>query len=901
MTRLPWNIVAITRFFAAFFLSTFVFLAQAAPANGPINYVYDELGRLVGVSDAAGNSATYKYDAVGNILTISRATAAQVSLSEFTPNSGPAGTTVTIFGSGFSTTANQNTVTFNLTAASVVSATAIQIVVVVPSGATTGPIKITTPTGSVTSVSAFTVGPSLAPTIAGFTPIVGSAGTAVTISGSNYQTTLSNNKVQFNNRVTTISSATATSIVAPVPVSTASGKIAVSTPYGAAISSADFFVPPPPYTAADIQVTDRMAIGQSKTVTITTAGKKGLILFDGNAGQRVSMMLSAFTLSGTVSILRPDGTLLASTGIATYSSFLDAQTLPATGTYTILIDASATSTGSVTMALNNIQDVTGTITIGGSTVTLTTTVPGQNASLRFNGTAGQRISLYVTAISPALGCPYFSIVNPDGTILVAPGVSCATTFFTDVKTLPATGTYTIVMDPGGAVVGSATFSVYDVPPDASGSIMIGGPAVTVTTTVPGQNASLIFSGTAGQKLSFGFTNLTVSPAGCYYLALALYRPDGTSLAAQNIFSPSGGFDLPALPVTGTYSLVVDPAGTCTASMSVSLSEELAGTIAIGGPAVTVTTTIPAQDARLTFSGAAGQKLSFGFTNMTVSPAGCYLALALYRPDGTTLASTSYLPPPSGGFDLPALPVPGSYSLVINPNGGCTASMSVSLSEELAGTIAIGGPAVTVTTTIPAQNARLTFSGVAGQKVSLYGSGATFTGCIAYSLSILNPDGTALVNDTGSCSPTYFSDALTLPASGTYTILVNPGGVTTGSITLQLNDVPPDATATLSIGGPLTTVTTTAPGQNAYLTFGGTAGQIISVNSSGATFTGCPAYYNYYISTRNPDGTALINDTGSCSQTYSSGARTLPMSGTYTILINPGGPSVGSISVAVTSP
>ena len=317
--------------------------------------------------------------------------------------------------------------------------------------------------------------------------------------------------------------------------------------------------------------------------------------------------------------------------------------------------------------------------------------------------------------------------------------------------------------------------------------------------------------------------------------------------------------------------------------------------------MTVTTTMPAQDARLTFSGTAGQKLSFGFTNMTVSPAGCYLALALYRPDGTTLASTSYLPPPSGGFDLPALPVPGSYSLVINPNGGCTASMSVSLSEELAGTIAIGGPAVTVTTTIPAQNARLTFSGVAGQKVSLYGSGATFTGCIAYSLSILNPDGTALVNDTGSCSPTYFSDALTLPASGTYTILVNPGGVTTGSITLQLNDVPPDATATLSIGGPLTTVTTTAPGQNAYLTFGGTAGQIISVNSSGATFTGCPAYYNYYISTRNPDGTALINDTGSCSQTYSSGARTLPMSGTYTILINPGGPSVGSISVAVTSP
>lgn len=316
MKRLPWNTFAIIRFFAAFIISHGVLFVQAAPANGPINYVYDELGRLVGVSDATGNSAAYKYDAVGNILTISRATAAQVSLSEFTPNGGPVGTTVTIFGSGFSITAIQNTVTFNLTAATVISATSTKIVASVPAGATTGTIKITTPTGSVTSASVFTVGPSLVPTIASFTPTVGSAGTAVTISGSNYQTTLSNNKVEFNNRVTAASSATATSIVAPVPASTTSGKIAVLTPFGKATSSADFFIPPSPYTAADIQVTDRMTIGQSKTVTITTAGKKGLILFDGIAGQRVGMVLSAVSIgSGIVSILKPDGTVLGSTGV----------------------------------------------------------------------------------------------------------------------------------------------------------------------------------------------------------------------------------------------------------------------------------------------------------------------------------------------------------------------------------------------------------------------------------------------------------------------------------------------------------------------------------------------------------------------------------------------------------
>jgi YD repeat-containing protein len=35
--------------------------------NGPISYVYDELGRLVGVIGNSGNAAVYNYDAVGDI------------------------------------------------------------------------------------------------------------------------------------------------------------------------------------------------------------------------------------------------------------------------------------------------------------------------------------------------------------------------------------------------------------------------------------------------------------------------------------------------------------------------------------------------------------------------------------------------------------------------------------------------------------------------------------------------------------------------------------------------------------------------------------------------------------------------------------------------------------------
>ena len=73
---------------------------------------------------------------------------ATVSIIEFTPDSGPVGAAVTIYGTGFSTTASQNTVTFNGVAATVTAATTTKISTSVPAGATTGPISVTTPSGT---------------------------------------------------------------------------------------------------------------------------------------------------------------------------------------------------------------------------------------------------------------------------------------------------------------------------------------------------------------------------------------------------------------------------------------------------------------------------------------------------------------------------------------------------------------------------------------------------------------------------------------------------------------------------------------------------------------------------------------------------------------------------------
>ena len=82
------------------------------------------------------------------------ATAGRVS---FTPVQGRFGSFVTVSGMNFDSNPTNNQVTIGGAAAPVQSATATQLVVKVPAGATTGPIVVTTPVGSAQSAMPFTV------------------------------------------------------------------------------------------------------------------------------------------------------------------------------------------------------------------------------------------------------------------------------------------------------------------------------------------------------------------------------------------------------------------------------------------------------------------------------------------------------------------------------------------------------------------------------------------------------------------------------------------------------------------------------------------------------------------------------------------------------------------------
>ena len=128
--------------------------------------------------------------------------------------------------------------------------------------------------------------------------------------------------------------------------------------------------------------------------------------------------------------------------------------------------------------------------------------------------------------------------------------------------------------------------------------------------------------------------------------------------------------------------------------------------------------------------------------------------------------------------------------------------------------------------------------------------------------------------------------LTLPAPGTYTIVVDPSDKATGSLTLGLASVPADLMQTISVGGTSSVATSTA-GQDAIVAFTGVANQRVALDVSGST-------YDYaYVTLKKPDGGTLWSTSFSAGRNAWSDVLTLPAPGTYTIVVDPSDKATGS--------
>jgi hypothetical protein len=245
------------------------------------------------------------------------------------------------------------------------------------------------------------------------------------------------------------------------------------------------------------------------------------------------------------------------------------------------------------------------------------------------------------------------------------------------------------------------------------------------------------------------------------------------------------------------------------------------------------------------------------------------------------------------YDLPPLATSGTYTVVLNPSDVRTGSATASVFAvtDVNASITFGGPAVPVTLNAGGQNANLTFAGTAGQRISVKATGVTIPNCL-YMMGVRGPDNVNIPASVTCDQSTGvgFIDTLTLTQAGTHTIILDPDALETGSAAVTLYEVPPDLTATTSIGGAAVPFNVAAPGQNATISFNAAAGDSVTVKITNNTL-GSVTVYLY----RDDIGT--ITSLTSSASSFSLPAQTLATAGTYRILVDPLGGNSGSLNVA----
>jgi len=168
------------------------------------------------------------------------------TLASFAPATGAPGTTVVLTGTNLT---GATAVSFAGTAAASFTVnSAAQITAVVPAGAPSGPITVTTPNGNATTATPFQTTPP--PTLTSSAPSGGRVGQAVTITGTNLTGAT---QLTFGGIPAVGFQVTApTTITASVPTGAGTGPIGVVTPGGTATSTTPFVVSHPRRISASL-------------------------------------------------------------------------------------------------------------------------------------------------------------------------------------------------------------------------------------------------------------------------------------------------------------------------------------------------------------------------------------------------------------------------------------------------------------------------------------------------------------------------------------------------------------------------------------------------------------------------------------------------------------------------
>jgi len=596
------------------------------------------------------------------------------------------------------------------------------------------------------------------------------------------------------------------------------------------------------------------------------AGEVKRYTFNANAGDTVALNLSNVTTTPAgqnmvVWVYRPDvGPILANI-TATYSGartatsqIVNLPNLPVGGAYTVIVASSYALPAEAQLSIAS--GTTGGLPLDGTAQSYTANTSGENVYLSFAAAQGQNLELTLnnlqltgstgTGLTVVVRDSLGNAVASYGCDTAAVGASCIQSLW-DL----AGGNYTVTVTPSNG--GVLSFSALLQPDIDGGSIPING--TTNILLQPGQVERYTFTANAGDTVNLN-AGVSTTPAG-QSVAFWIYRPDtGAILWTTPSFASirttgTQALTLSKLPVSGNYTVIVEPSYGLAARAQLALSWSAGMPPTYGTPTLPATGTPQAlasagagQSVTMTFNANAGDNDELTLAGLTINNGGgyTYANVAVKDPSGSSVVNFTCVtsnPNSSCRQTLWNL-VAGTYSVVVSPvTSGATLSFNAILKPDtIGGALSSGGTASA--NLVAGEVKRFTFDASAGDDVALNLSGITTspTGQGVY-VTVYRPDVGAITPSnyyqqqylTGSSGTVNLSN---LPLGGTYTVTIWTTYGTPANAQLGMSATP---TAAIVADGAVRNFSSSINGQNVYLAFQANRGDNLEFTLKGLLTNG----------------------------------------------------------------
>jgi hypothetical protein len=614
-----------------------------------------------------------------------------------------------------------------------------------------------------------------------------------------------------------------------------------------------------------------LAYGDMAQGAIDYSGERDDWTFEGHEGDVINIaMVGRSTMNDTyLELYGPNGAYLTyddDSGMS-LNSLISGYTLPETGAYRIVARAYSTGTGpyEISLTLTELREIAYGETVSGQ---ITFAEPQQ--SWAFDGEAGDIVTVSMIG-QMTLTDTYLGLYGPSDTLLASDDDSggALNRSLIEGYTLPETGTYRILACPLGEYTGPYELTLtqtvlHDI---------AYGQTLPDELTAESPVAYWRFQGEAWDVVTLSASGQGIESD----TRLELLDPDGNPLTQSLLVE-----GLPTIPdfvlqESGPYRVVVE-AGSGSGSYDLALRRTTlqARDIALG-QTLSGNLTEASPTALWTFEGTADEAVEASVAGQGQQGG---LRLTLYNPDGGVMAQDrSTNQPPSAMLRGYALPVDGTYRILVEAASGYTGGYVIALSqtEILAGAIAYGQTLPgELTDAEPQQSWH--FEGQAGDVVtiSMVSLGGSLTDTY---LELYGPNGEYLISDDDSGGNlSALIRNYELPYTGPYEIVARAFSTGTGPYELALGRVEYHAlTVTYIAYGEMLSGELAPSYLQGYWFFEGDAGDVATV-----TVTGQGDFRDPHVDLIGPDDTIVIgtDGEGACLiEDYE-----LPISGAYTLVV-----------------